>query len=124
MVIQIGLALRVNLPRILYNYLALKLSVIGSSTVHCYGFQNFKSGVVERFRRRYILYIVTAELQTANVAYFQRTNQLSGFSAYPDGSPSQLMPLNGVILYLGCNASYINNNNTLQGSVILHIGNI
>jgi hypothetical protein len=25
---------------------------------------------------------------------------------------------------LGCNASYINNNNTLQGSVILHIGNI
>ena len=26
-----------------------------SSTVQCYGFQNFISGVVERFRRRYIL---------------------------------------------------------------------
>ena len=26
--------------------------------------------------------VVTAELQTANVAYFQRKTQLSGFSAY------------------------------------------
>jgi len=29
--------------------------------------------------------LVTAELQTANVTYFQRKIQLSGFSAYPDG---------------------------------------
>jgi len=30
--------------------------------------QKLKSRVVEMFRRRYVLYIVTAELQTANVA--------------------------------------------------------
>ena len=34
---------------------SFKLPVIGSSTVQCYGFWNFKSCVVERFRRRYIL---------------------------------------------------------------------
>jgi len=33
----------------------MKLLVIGSSTVQCYHFYNFKTGVVERFRRRYIL---------------------------------------------------------------------
>jgi len=38
-----------------------------------------------------MLEIVTAELQTANVAYFHREIQLSEFSAYPDGSPSQLI---------------------------------
>ena len=32
-----------------------KLPVIGSSTAQCNGFYNFKAGVVERFRRRYIL---------------------------------------------------------------------
>ena len=37
-IIRIGLALRVNLSRILQNYLALKLPVIGSSTVQCSGF--------------------------------------------------------------------------------------
>ena len=46
------------------------------------------------FRSRYILSIVTAGLQTANVVYFQRKIQLSGFSAYPDGSPSQLIRIN------------------------------
>ena len=46
---------------------------------------NVKSGTVESFRSRYILYIVTAELQTVNVAYFQRKIQLSGFATYPDG---------------------------------------
>jgi hypothetical protein len=45
LVIQIGLALRVNLSRILQNELALKVPVIRSSTVHCYGFENFKSGL-------------------------------------------------------------------------------
>ena len=49
------------------------------------------------FRRGYILYILTTELQTADVAYFQRKIQLSGFFAYPDGSPSQLI-LSGVLL--------------------------
>jgi hypothetical protein len=37
-IIRIGLALRVNLSRILQDYLALKLTVIGSSTVQCYDF--------------------------------------------------------------------------------------
>jgi len=37
-IVQIGLALQVNLSRILQNQLALKLPVTGSSTVHCYGF--------------------------------------------------------------------------------------
>jgi len=68
----------------------MKSSVTGSSTVQCYGFWNFKLGIVERFRRRYIMLRVTAKFQTANAAYFQRKNWLSRFSAYPDGSPSQL----------------------------------
>ena len=38
-------------------------------------------------------------MQTANVAYFQRKIQLSGFSAYPDGSWSQLIQIIGVLLY-------------------------
>jgi len=41
----------------------------------------------------------TAELQIANVAYFQIKIQLSGFSAYPDNSPSQLNRISGVLLY-------------------------
>ena len=45
------------------------------------------------------MYIVTAELQTASVAYFQRKIQLSVFYAYPDGRPSQLIWISGVILY-------------------------
>jgi hypothetical protein len=48
-----------------------------SSTVQCYDIWDFQSGVVERFRRKYILQRVTAELQTANLAYFQRKIQLS-----------------------------------------------
>jgi len=43
---------------------------------------------------------VTAELQTANVAYCQRQIKLPGFSAYPDGSPSQLIRINGVLVYV------------------------
>ena len=42
---------------------------------------------------------VTAELQTANVACFQIKIQLSGFSAYPDGSPSQLIRISVVLPY-------------------------
>jgi hypothetical protein len=38
---------------------------------------------------------VTAELQTTNVAYFTRKIQLSGFSAHPDGSLSQLIQISG-----------------------------
>jgi len=41
---------------------------------------------------------VTTELQTANVAYFQRKIKLSGFSAYPDGSLSQLIRRSGVLV--------------------------
>ena len=46
-----------------------------------------------------VQYIVTAELQTASVAYFERKIQLSGFSANPDGSLSQLIWINGDLLY-------------------------
>jgi len=46
-----------------------------------------------------ILSIVTAELQTANVTYFQRKIQLSGFSAYRDGSASQLIRINGGLMH-------------------------
>jgi len=60
-IILFGLSLRVNLWRILQNQFALKLPVIGSNTEQCYGFQNFKSGMVKRFRCRYILYIITVE---------------------------------------------------------------
>jgi len=49
--------------------------------------------------RKYILSIVTAEIQTVNVVYFQRKIQLSGFSAYPDSWLSQLIRIIGVIPY-------------------------
>ena len=42
--------------------------------------------------------MVTAEIQTVNIAYFQRKIQLSGFSAYPDGLLSQLFRISGVIM--------------------------
>jgi len=48
----------------------------------------------------YILSTATAELQTANVAYFQIKIQFSGFSPYPHGSPSQLIRIGGNKLYL------------------------
>jgi len=35
--------------------------------------------------------------QTANVAYFQTKIILSGFSAYPDGSPCHLIRISGVL---------------------------
>jgi len=47
-----------------------------------------------------VLYKVTAELQSANVAYFQTKIQLSGVSAYPDFSPSQLVRISGVLLHV------------------------
>ena len=39
-------------------------------------------------------------LQTLHVAYLQRKIQLSGISAYPDGSPSQLIRISAVLLYI------------------------
>jgi len=78
-----------------------------TGTVQCYGFSNFKSGVVERFRGRYTLRIVTTDHQTNNVAYFQRKIQLSGFSAYPNGSPTQLIQISGVLLYMHTKDIYI-----------------
>jgi len=38
-------------------------------------------------------------LQTANVLDMQRKIQLSGLSAYPDGSSFQLIPVSGILLY-------------------------
>jgi len=47
-----------------------------------------------------MLYVnVTTESQIASVANFQRKLQLSGLSAYPDGLPSQLIRVSGVLLY-------------------------
>jgi hypothetical protein len=39
-----------------------------------------------------------SKLQTRNVTYFQRKIQLSGFSAYPDTSPSEMIRARGVLL--------------------------
>ena len=39
-------------------------------------------------------------LRTANVVYFQRKILLSGFAAYPDGSPSQLVRISGLLPYV------------------------
>jgi hypothetical protein len=44
----------------------LEITGFGSSTVQCYGFYNFKSGVAERFRGRQMLEIIAAEIQIAN----------------------------------------------------------
>jgi hypothetical protein len=41
---------------------------------------------------------IFSPLQTANVAYFQRKIQLSGFSAYPNGSPPHLIRISGALL--------------------------
>ena len=49
--------------------------------------------------------IITVELQTVNVSYFQRKIQLSGFSAYPGGSSFQLIRISAVILYKFWDAS-------------------
>jgi hypothetical protein len=81
------------------TYLDITSYRIKYSTVQSYGFERFKSGVVERFRRRYILYIVAGELHTANVAPFPRKIQLSGFSANLGGSPSKLIRISVVLLF-------------------------
>jgi len=71
--------------------------------------------VVESFRRRYILFTETAELQTANLAYFQKRIILLGFSAYPDGVPSKLIQVSGILL------TYADDINILGGSVYTYI---
>jgi len=42
--------------------------------------------------------MITAELQTADVAYFERKIQLSGFSSYADGTQFLLIRKSGVLL--------------------------
>jgi hypothetical protein len=69
LVIRIGLALRVNFVE---NSTKITLLEITGYRIR----HNFKSGVVERFRRRYVLLILTTEFKTAIVAYFQRKIQL------------------------------------------------
>jgi hypothetical protein len=49
-------------------------------------------------------------LQTANVSYFQRKMQLSGFCAHPDSSRSQLTQLIAVMLHLFSYNSLLNPN--------------
>ena len=50
------------------NNLPLKYRL--SDPVQCYGFQNFKSGGVERFRRRYVLKIVKARTSNCQSRLF------------------------------------------------------
>jgi len=38
-------------------------------------------------------------IKFASITYFQRKIQLSGFSAYLGGSPSQLIRISGVLVY-------------------------
>ena len=58
---------------------------------------------VRRGRQVYIqVYIVYSNSRISNCqcSIFSKKFQLSGFSAYPDGSPSQLIRISGVLLYL------------------------
>jgi len=50
---------------------------------------------------------ITPEMQTVNVAYFQRKVQLSRFFACLDGSPSQLIRISGVIPYVEMAQKYV-----------------
>jgi len=57
--------------------------------------------VAENFRCRYILLTVTAEIPATSVAYLKKKKiQLSGFSSNPGGSPSHLILISGVLLYI------------------------
>ena len=51
-----------------------------------------------RGRKAQVHTVKTAEIQTVNVAYCLRRTELSGFSAYPDGCPSQLIRIIAVLL--------------------------
>jgi len=51
-------------------------------------------------------------LQTAKVTYFQIKIQLSGISAYPDGSPSQLIRKSGVLLYFNSSDQFFLKSNS------------
>jgi len=46
------------------------------------------------------VHIVNINSGTSNCQYFQRIIQLSGFSTYPDGCPSRLIRISGVLLYV------------------------
>ena len=85
-------------------------------------FLELKSGVVERFRRRYILKILTDEIQTAKVACLQRKTRLSEFSAYSDGSHSQFIRISGVPLYT--KTSFSDNLHCVSGSGLIIQRNI
>jgi hypothetical protein len=62
--------------------------------------------------------MVTAELQTASVAYSQRKIHLSGFSARPDGSLFQLIRTDGFLLY--CRTTFCGNLNLCTVVVFIH----
>ena len=100
LVIRIGLALQVNiLLQLYYSLLRLTFLLQLSNTYEelhvkvlfvCKLICSLKSPFVEFF----------SPLQAASVAYFQRKIQLPGFSAYPDGSRSQLIRISGVLVYI------------------------
>ena len=99
-IIQISLALRVHSSRILeLTCLQITGYRIKYSTVLRLIQSQFRSGRNVYTQVLYMQQIVTAEHQSAVVAYFQRKIQLSGFSAYPDGSQSRLIWIRGVLLY-------------------------
>jgi hypothetical protein len=60
---------------------------------------HIRRGRKVRTQVQYILQTVTAELQTANIAYFKRKSQLSKYSTNPDVFPSQLFRISAVLLY-------------------------
>jgi len=61
---------------------------------------------------------VPVEIQAANVAYFQRKIKLSGFSAYPDSSPTQFIRISGVILYYDFSYNWVNIRSEIHYDVI------
>jgi hypothetical protein len=110
LVIWISLALRVNLSRILQNYLALNYQlsdqVLYSVMVSRTEDQAWSKCSAAGTYCKYVL--VTAEVQTAIVAHFQRNVQLSQFSAYLDGSLCQLIRVSAVLLFSSW-CTYCNN---------------
>ena len=79
--------------------------------------------MVERFRRRDLPQIVTVELQTANITYFQRKIHLSGFSAYPDGSLPKLIRISGFLLYLHVSHHFKKHRDVRKKIIYLYIIN-
>ena len=98
-IIRIGLALGLNLSRILQKPTCREMTGYRIKYCTLLWLLEVKIRRGRKLQMQEHVVKVTAELQTENVAYFQRKLELSGFSAYPDGSPSQLIRISGVLLF-------------------------